>query len=115
MLLFECDDLPPLRWCGYCKQPYAATLENFAHHKYGRLGLQTVCRCCANADRALRKRFERLYPKPELCPSCGAAVPLQIDHCHETGEFRSWLCRSCNLAHRVPYKVGPTKACSSDE
>ena len=105
-MLFD-GDLPTLRWCGYCGQPLAATLENFAPHKYGRLGLATTCRPCANADRALRKRYERMYPKPAQCPACDAVGPLQVDHCHETNEFRSWLCRSCNLSRRAPYKVGP--------
>ena len=78
MLLFDYDDLPIMRWCGNCKEPNAATLENFAPHKYGRLGLATTCRPCANADRALRKRYEREYPKPPRCPSCDAAGPLQV-------------------------------------
>ena len=107
-MLFDCDELPPLRWCCHCQQPKAATLENFARHKYGRHGLATACRSCANEDRALRKRYERLHPKPAECPSCGAIAALQVDHEHEPPyAFRSWLCRPCNLTQRAPYKVGP--------
>ncbi len=51
MLLFDSAELPQCRWCGYCQQPLAATLENFSAHKYGRHGLATICRSCANSDR----------------------------------------------------------------
>jgi len=35
------------------------------------------------------------------CQICGAQPEkerLCLDHDHETGEFRGWLCRSCNAA-----------------
>ena len=35
--------------------------------------------------------------KPESCECCGANdVKLDLDHCHETGMFRGFICRSCN-------------------
>ena len=38
-------------------------------------------------------------PKPAngLCECCGERVKRwHFDHCHETGAFRGWVCRSCN-------------------
>lgn len=37
------------------------------------------------------------YEKPEKCELCGHDNDaLALDHCHVTGEFRGWLCKSCN-------------------
>ena len=41
-----------------------------------------------------------LYPAPDACENCHRKQEgkrLSIDHCHETGAFRGWLCDSCNL------------------
>ena len=57
---------PNLRWCGFCLQPWPATLEWFAHHKYGRHKLSLVCRWCANQDRAIRYRLTRESPNREV-------------------------------------------------
>lgn len=36
--------------------------------------------------------------EPDVCECCG--IPqikaLALDHCHDTGAFRGWLCSSCN-------------------
>ncbi len=45
-------------------------------------------------------------PRPPFCEICGRppegrggnAQVLHLDHCHETGAFRGWLCTKCNLA-----------------
>jgi hypothetical protein len=40
-------------------------------------------------------------PCPETCECCGGLPGknrLHLDHCHETGEFRGWLCSGCNRA-----------------
>ncbi len=110
-MLFDSAELPLPRWCGYCSQPLAATLENFSAHKFGRHGLATTCRSCANSDRTLRRRYGREHAKPAACP-CGSAGPLQVDHTHSdllcTSFFNEWLCRSCNLrARRRGYIRGP--------
>ena len=78
-------DEPQLRWCGFCLQPWPATLEYFARHKYGRLGLSSVCRWCSNEDRAVRARLTRENPKWDDCP-CGEKA-TQLHHCHETNQF----------------------------
>jgi hypothetical protein len=40
-------------------------------------------------------------PEPTVCECCGGPPrknSLALDHCHETGVFRGWLCADCNLA-----------------
>ena len=97
-------DEPQLRWCGFCLQPWPATLEYFARHKYGRHGLASVCRWCSNEDRAIRARLTRENPKWDHCP-CGEKA-TQLHHCHETNQFVAWTCRRCNLRDRRAYKIG---------
>lgn len=41
--------------------------------------------------------MEQLCPsKPELCELCGKKRQLGLDHDHNTGNFRGWLCGPCN-------------------
>src|SRR2546422_1662510 len=48
-----------------------------------------------------RNRPKRKHPprKPKLgtCQICEGNGPVDFDHDHQTGEFRGWLCRKCNL------------------
>lgn len=52
------------------------------------------------------KRKEKLYPgyrpPPEdrMCECCGGKVEkrLTCDHCHDSNQFRGWICMNCNLA-----------------
>ena len=42
----------------------------------------------------------RQRPENGLCELCGRIEKkkqrLSLDHCHETGKFRGWLCHDCN-------------------
>ena len=44
-----------------------------------------------------KRRFYHNPPPPEgvTCELCGAAGVV-YDHDHETGQFRGWLCGTCN-------------------
>lgn len=59
------------------------------------------------ADR--RREQQRRYaglpapprPAPSTCECCGGPpgkYAMNLDHCHDTGEFRGWLCGPCNSA-----------------
>ena len=69
-----------------------------------RLMVNTNCRSCAqlrSKERsAIKKKFKDIKP-PEFgqpCECCGKPVTRnwQLDHCHDTGDFRGWLCKQCN-------------------
>jgi hypothetical protein len=51
------------------------------------------------------QNIERPKPSietPYLCDCCGKMITttktLQLDHCHEKGVFRGWLCKECNIS-----------------
>ena len=62
--------------------------------------------------RILRRKYagfkEPTRARPDFCECCGKPPDgkyftggkreLNYDHCHETNEFRGWLCWSCNTA-----------------
>jgi hypothetical protein len=41
-------------------------------------------------------------PEPDFCECCGRPrsphKTLSLDHCHTAGNFRGWVCNSCNCA-----------------
>lgn len=49
----------------------------------------------------MRKHPQPTRKRPEHCECCGGppngSGHLHLDHCHESGVFRGWLCASCNL------------------
>ena len=52
-------------------------------------------------QRRRRNLPEPTRPRPEVCEVCGCrngSGGVHLDHNHETGEFRGWLCMKCNMA-----------------
>lgn len=52
-----------------------------------------------NGKRRRAKETEAPRPRPEVCELCGnpgSKLGIMFDHCHQTGQFRGWLCHGCN-------------------
>lgn len=72
---------------------------------------RSTCRECERELVRVRKELRAVVMKPQknhTCPicernaeqakGCGGkkASPWALDHCHESGRFRGWICHSCN-------------------
>jgi hypothetical protein len=64
----------------------------------GRTKLPTV-RVCGGRLKISRARYNELVMnRPDECQCCGrGGKTLHLDHDHETGQIRGWICLSCNV------------------
>lgn len=99
------ESLEVLKACSKCKRSWP--LSMFPPSKVTRDGRSSDCHLC----RRITTRIHRLglspevaatpYPDDARCEVCGVEPPncgLHLDHDHESGAFRGWLCRDCNTA-----------------
>jgi hypothetical protein len=86
-----------LRYCPSCKTDKSLIefLSKTGRTTYG------YCRDCMKAYRAGWSFAKHGAPETRFCDLCGTEATekrkLAFDHNHETGEFRGWLCMSCNV------------------
>lgn len=57
-----------------------------------------VCRAARTRSRKYGITFEQALQIPKTCEACHREVKLFVDHDHDTGDFRGWLCHDCNAA-----------------
>jgi hypothetical protein len=87
--------------CSKCKQ--ILLLADFRVDKQGRNGqikeyLRPECKSCEKKlSEQLKKAKSQATKKPSRCECCSKSEKLFLDHDHETGDFRGWLCSKCNI------------------
>tara|TARA_B100000927_G_C16401087_1_gene443425 strand:- start:247 stop:651 length:405 start_codon:yes stop_codon:yes gene_type:complete len=85
------------KWCPECQEVLPE--QCFHKNKATRDKLAKVCKRCSLVNVNTVKALKELHPKHDCCDICGATDrTLLLDHCHETKEFRGWLCIKCNTA-----------------
>ena len=68
-----------------------------------RLRVNTNCKECSKRigkeKRLIEKGLKHLKPQAgSPCPSCGRTTQkFEFDHCHDTGVFRGYICKDCNV------------------
>jgi hypothetical protein len=81
----DCHEIKPLN-----EFAIAITGTVTTHYKH-------VCKKCEGHRSKERTRIRKTAPPPpDNCQLCGVEAKLHLDHDHETGTFRGWLCTTCN-------------------
>ena len=96
--IWEDDPATHGRFC--CDSGYFRSWENFYALAHGRNGRHSQCAACNSYHRKWRYEYRHDHKVPKQCEGCGRARYLEVDHDHETNQFRRWLCRSCNRLDR---------------
>ena len=84
---------PRCRLCGKFKPP-----AEFVKPQYG----NPLCLACRFAARWIKMGVKNVpaempaHQRCEICGGDGGERGLVLDHCHQSDEFRGWLCGGCN-------------------
>ena len=89
------------RTCKKCGE--SKLLEDFPINNTFQSGIKRkhTCKTCRYKQSKVRVRLLKKHKRPStlVCPICQqGADKIVLDHNHETGEFRGWLCNDCNNA-----------------
>jgi hypothetical protein len=83
------------RKCRICQQ--LKSLKDFREN--GRkIAKENRCKSCINSENKIRADLKKIAPpKPNKCECCNRITSkLCLDHCHDTLQFRGWICHQCN-------------------
>lgn len=97
-------------YCNRCKEHKHESEYNDSSVKalkgiagYSARGTATCCRSCRKEYTKQKNAAESKATRPSApypCDCCGTILhghnKIMIDHCHDTGNFRGWVCRKCN-------------------
>ena len=86
--------------CSRCGVKLTAKNKVKANKGPSGLFFKSECNKCDNHRRSKSYRLRKEHPYPEEsyeCPICFRSnLVFNLDHNHDTGEFRGWLCTRCN-------------------
>ena len=98
----------PTKSCRKCGRDLPLSAFRWRGEGTVRKRVNIDCKECVAADDRIRTTLRRTAPPvPDVCDICGKPPTspyksqhrkLCLDHNHKTGEFRGWLCDSCNVA-----------------
>ncbi len=94
--------------CSGCRQ--VLPIDRFGFNKSKSLGRACTCKKCLKVHNSKMRELHDRHKLPEehSCPICqktaehlyspgmGNKTPFRLDHDHITGNFRGFLCDSCN-------------------
>lgn len=107
------EDVPShwkFRSCTHCRSllPIAYNFSQTTVTNRNRRFFKTTCKSCCSTQSKILKGIKKRIPLPkEYRVNCGICQTLltrkngkkvMYDHCHNTGAFRGFLCRSCNTS-----------------
>ena len=72
---------------------------NSKSQRTGKLYLNSACKPCHNHRTRVVHKLRKMHPHPPAgtpCECCGRVSKLFLDHCHDSGKFRGFVCRECN-------------------
>jgi len=87
--------------CPKCNQAKPES-EYYLYENIRQNGSMRKCKPCYNAYNNLKRSLKKENPYPHkdpVCACCGTRATtevLALDHDHDTGAFRGYLCRNCN-------------------
>lgn len=81
-------------YCSSCWNSYQSTL--YYLKKYNPYPVDHRCDICGKSEDELPVSFGGMGQGNK--GKRKRTTPWRLDHCHETGEFRGFLCHSCNTA-----------------
>ena len=91
-------------WCNKCGK--ILTVDN--SYQYEMLSgkkqikktyMSNVCRPCKTDEAKIRYNLAKIHTRPldSKCMCCGRIDKLHLDHCHNTGAYRGFTCKNCNV------------------
>ena len=88
-----------MKECRLCNE--TKELNEFAKQPRNSDNRDSRCKdCVSTLSRQIRKLRKKHGPPPMCCDCCGKEVTnrktMHLDHDHKTGDFRGWLCNTCN-------------------
>ena len=93
--------LDSLKTCAECKRSLSILKYNVSMTDYyGRAYTKKICVDCDGHHRKIISNIKKEYAgtKPDKCMLCEIENDqLEVDHCHETGGVRGYICQKCNI------------------